>query len=197
MRRFRDIMKQISIKSGNFGYVDAHKKWQLLKVIFWILLIGAIIAGGWIYSGTRFNVVTVVGIVLVLPAAKAVVGFIVVARYHTGSYEQFEKIYELAKGNCHVLADFVLTRYEGSMHIAIAVIHGGNIFAYVPRQKASPEKIKEYLNICVKAGQSEASPGVYTDFQKYYEFIKKVSASKSGPGKKDETIVAELLSRSV
>ena len=183
--------------SGDFGYVDARKKGLLLKLILWVAVIGAVIVGGLLYYGTRMNAVTVVGVVLVLPAAKTLTGLILVGKYRTGSREEYEKISALAAGNSRVLADLVLTRYEGSMQVAIAVIHGGNIFAYVPRQKMAPEKIKEYLSVCVKAAGSEASPAVYTDFKKYYEFIKKMSASKSVPGKTEEKLASELLSRAV
>lgn len=190
-----DTGKRLS--GGDYGYIDAYKKRQLVKVILWVIVISAIIAGGWIYTGTRFNVATVVGIILVLPAAKALIALILVAKYHTGSREEYEKIEGLVKKNGRVLADLVLTRYEGSMYVAIAVVRGKNIFAFAPKQKTEPEKIREYLKGSVKAAGSEATPAVYTDFQKYYEFIKKVSARENEPGKTEEKIVSDLLSRAV
>ena len=60
------------------------------------------------------------------------------------------KIAGLVKKNGRVLADLVLTRYEGSMYVAIAVVRGKNIFAYAPKQKTEPEKIREYLKVSVR-----------------------------------------------
>ena len=182
---------------GDYGYINAHKRRQAIKVVLWAVLIAAIITGGILYTGTRFNELTIIGIVLVLPASKSLIGLIIIGRYHTGSREEYEKIRALAQKNSHVLSDLVLTRYEGSMLISIAVVHGGNIFAYVPTQKNTPEKIRAYLGESVKAAGGEASPAVYTDFTKYCDFIKKISAAKSGPGKKDDRIVSDVLSRAV
>ena len=182
---------------GDYGYISAYKKRQMIKVIIWAVIIAAVITGGWIAAGTRMNSVTVIGMVLVLPAAKTLIGWIVVARYHTGSCKEYDQIMELAGKNSLVLADIVLTRYEGSMAVNIAVLHGGTVLAYVPKQKTSPEKIREYLTEIKKAAQAEGSVSVYTDFNKFYALVKKLSVSQSKPGKTEETLMKELLSRAV
>ena len=182
---------------GDYGYIQSRKKRQLIKVVIWAVIIAAVVAGGWIATGTRMNTATVAGVILVLPAARSLLSFVVVARYHTGSREEYNKIRALVKENALVVSDLVLTRYEGSMAITMAVIHGGNIAAYVPKQRTAPDKIREYLNQCKKSVSADGSVSVYTDFEKFYAFIKKMSAAKSAPGEKEERLMQDLLSRSV
>lgn len=189
--------KKEKLKAGEYGYIDDHKKRQLFKIILWVIAILAVVLGGWLYFGTRINLVTLIGIFLVLPAAKAVVNYAVIMRYHTGDREKYEKIKGMLNDHFMVLSDLVITRYEGSMGLEIVVIHGGNLFAYVPEQKTSVKEIRDYLAESVQYAGSEAIPSVFTDFGKFEAFIKKVSDSKTEIGKKDQLILKDLMSKAV
>ena len=79
------IMKKEKLISGDYGYINARKKRQLCIVLLWALVIGAVIGAGWIITGTRLNPATVLGIVLVLPAAKAAVGLFLIISYRSGN----------------------------------------------------------------------------------------------------------------
>ena len=111
--------------------------------------------------------------------------------------EDYDAIVKLAGSGCYVLADLVLTQYEGSMYIPLAVIRGGNIFAYAPKQKKTSAQIRQYLTLSVKAAGSTAVPSVDTDFQAFSQRIKKIPALKEGPSKTDEAIRRDVLSRAV
>lgn len=190
-------MKKEKLISGDYGYINARKKRQLCIVLLWALVIGAVIGVGWIITGTRLNPATVLGIVLVLPAAKAAVGLFLIISYRSGKREDYDAIVKLAGSGCYVLADLVLTQYEGAMYIPLAVIRGGNIFAYAPKQKKTSAQIRQYLTLSVKAAGSTAVPSVDTDFQAFSQRIKKIPALKEGPSKTDEAIRRDVLSRAV
>lgn len=189
--------KATKLRSGDFGYIDAHRRLQLLKVILWVVIIAAIVIGGCIYYGDRMNVVTVIGIVLVLPAAKSLVGLVLIWPYHTGDAGQYETVRQLVGDKCIIYSDLVLTRYEGSMAVSIALFHGGNIFAYVPPQKCTPDKIRQYLKQSVKAAGGDATPAVCTDFNKFLEYAKRLADSEISQTKKDAAVAADVLSRAV
>ena len=189
--------KEKKLRSGDFGYIDAHKRRQLIKVIVWIVIIAAVVIGGWIYFGDRMNMATVVGIVLVLPAAKSLVGLVLIYPYRTGDAGEYEKICGIVGDKCQVMADLVLTRYEGSMCITMAMFHGGNIFAYVPAQKCTADKIRQYLKQSVKAAGGSATPVVCTDLKKYMEYAQNIAASEIKRTKKDDAAAADVLSRAV
>ncbi len=190
-------MNQKKIMKGGIGYIDQCKKNQLVKVICWAVIIAAVVGGGWLYFKTRLNMVTILGVLLVLPAAKALIALILILPYQSGDADRFNKVKETAGKAATVLSDLVLTRYEGSMAIHYAVIHGGNIFAFVPSQKTAPEKIQAYLTASVKAGGSSGVPMVFTDFEKFMTALKRVGQSPVETSKKDERIIADLLSRAV
>ena len=189
--------KEKKLRSGDYGYIDARKRRQLILVILWVVVIAAVEIGGWIYFGDRMNTATVVGIVLVLPAAKSLVGLVLIFPYHTGDAGEYEKICSILGDKCEVLADLVLTRYEGSMNVTIVMFHSGNIFAYVPTQKCPPDKIRQYLKQSVKAAGGTVTPVVCTDFKKYVEYAEKIAASEIKRTKKDDAVAADVLSRAV
>ncbi len=190
-------MNKKGLISGDYGYINYRKKRQLCVVLIWAVIIAAVIAAGWIITGTRMNAATVLGIVLVLPAAKAAVGLFLILGYKSGDREQFEKIRSLGEDHCILLADLVLTRYEGSMYIPIVLIRGGNIFAFAPKQKTDRAIIRQYIGESVKASGSTATPCVDQEFNRFYQRIKKMPPLKEGPSKEDEAIRTDILSRAV
>ena len=190
-------MKGQKLHPGDYGYINYKKKRQLCIVLIWAVIIGGVIAAGWLFTGTRMNVATVVGIVLVLPAAKAAVSLFLVLGYRSGDKKQYEKIRSLTGEHSIVLADLILTRYEGSMYIPIALIRGGNIFAFAPKQKTDEAIIRQYIGESVKASGSTAVPCVDRDFNAFYQRLKKMPPVKAGPSKSDKAICTDILSRAV
>lgn len=77
-------MNRKKIMKGGIGYIDQCKKNQLVKVICWAVIIAAVVGGGWLYFKTRLNMVTILGILLVLPAAKALIALILICHIKAG-----------------------------------------------------------------------------------------------------------------
>ena len=184
-------------KAGEYGYIDERKKRQTAMLFLWVFLIAVILIAGYIRTGTRLNEATVVGVILVLPAAKTLIRLILLLPYRSGDKEKYEQVKAALKDRGLLYSDLVLTRYEGSMSIYFAVIHGSNVFAFVPSQKCSPDKIKEYLAVSVKSTGSNSSPMVCTEFEKFMGFVKKIGESETKTTKNDQKIASDILSRAV
>ena len=54
-------------QKGDHGYTDAHKKAQIIKTFIFFLLPAVIFTVGYVTSGTRLNLFTVVAVVGCLP----------------------------------------------------------------------------------------------------------------------------------
>ena len=67
-------------QKGDHGYTDAHKKAQIIKTFIFFLLPAVIFTVGYVTSGTRLNLFTVVAVVGCLPACKELVNVIVFCR---------------------------------------------------------------------------------------------------------------------
>lgn len=70
-------------EKGQPGYVKARKQKYLLGAVVEFAIVIAIFVTGYIQTGSRLNLLTVVAVVGCLPAAKMLVEFITMAPYES------------------------------------------------------------------------------------------------------------------
>ena len=100
-------------EKGQPGYVKARKQKYLLGAVVEFAIVIAIFVTGYIQTGSRLNLLTVVAVVGCLPAAKMLVEFITMAPYKSieeAKYQELEEIF-------HDYTAF-LSRAEGMNNMA-------------------------------------------------------------------------------
>ena len=66
---------------GTFLYLDTQKKYEIIRTILFYAISAAIFATGYITTGTKKNLLTMVAVLGVLPASKSLVSVIMFMRY--------------------------------------------------------------------------------------------------------------------
>ena len=169
-------MAEKHLKKGTYGYIRAYKKYHLIVSVLWACLVAAVFTAGVLIFKTRLNWLTLAAALLLLPAAKAWIASIVMIPYKTDEPEHFEKISAMVKDMpAEVYSDLVLTKYEGAMMISVLVLYDDNFFAYVPKQRKTPDQIRQYLNEIIKEAGGSSKALVYNDFNKYEKAIQRLS----------------------
>lgn len=197
-KNLKDSPKKARLQKGDAGYIKTAKQRQSIIVLIWVVVIGAVLIAGYMFTKSRLNAATVLGIVLVLPAAKAVVRLILLLPYTSADPEEYARVKKILPPCALIAADLILTRSEGAAtYISMAVICGGNVFAFCPGHKKTLAQIARELTESVKAGGGKASPAVFGDFQAFFMQIQKLSSKEETPSNKDEKIRRDLLSRAV
>lgn len=90
------------IKKGRYGYIDYNRKSSVIKSAAMFALGFSILISGWLYNGTRENVITVIAILAMLPASKWLVNAIMFLRFHTRSSEFYERSQEVLSHNTNL-----------------------------------------------------------------------------------------------
>ena len=113
---------------------------------------------GWIYRGyhyrgfivfkTRKNYATILAVLLVLPAAKTLVAYIIMIPFKTDKQEYYQEVSKLINDKMTLLSDLVVTKYEGVMMYSLVVIIQGNVYAFVHPQKIKVNQLKSYDYDC-------------------------------------------------
>ena len=173
------------MEKGSWGYIEQWKKKKLKTILLWALSIAAFIGIPELVFHSRYNAFTIGGIVMVLPAAREVVQYISMLKFHSGNKEEYETIETLVHGKdwLILLADMVVACETGHMVLNMAVLCNGNIYGYAPKQRTSIDGIEACLSEILSAENSYKRPVVHEAFQEFEEMIMMLAANEpSKPG---------------
>ena len=160
-------------EKGCYGYIDEHKKTQLLRTIILFLLPAAIFLAGYLTTKTRANLFTVIAVVGCLPACKSLVNVLVFTRRRSMPKEMYEEISAHAQG-MEAAYELLLTTYDKTYPIHCAVIKGNEIACYMTMRDCDPAKAQEHI---VSTMKNNNLPGIHVHFfQDLTHFMARVDA---------------------
>lgn len=133
-------------KKGEYGYRNSFKKWQLLKIS---ILVAFILA----QLGARFfteeqtvkNILTVMAVVTVLPAANLASPLVAILKYHTPSQEFYQKLLPYEE-KVMILYDLVITTKEYVLPMDAVIVHPTGVYAYCINTKIKVPDAEKALN---------------------------------------------------
>ncbi|HIU03567.1 MAG TPA: hypothetical protein IAB63_09985 [Candidatus Onthocola gallistercoris] len=166
------------LEKGTYGYIERFKRYELIKTVVWAIFIALIIGIPWLILKTQLNYFTIIGVVLVLPAARTFILYVAALPHHSGKEEEHEEIAGFVREPMILLSDLMLTRSKGSTIIVWeAVIYNGNVYAYVPKQKADIKEITAYLQKQMENLGYKRKPLVHDQFKAYSDLIEMLSVN--------------------
>ncbi len=143
------------VKKSKYGYIDSMRVYSVLKALIMFAVSFTILAIGWIHTGTKENVMTVVAILGVLPACKWTVNAIMHLRFRSGNREFHEKADRITKEHGVdervVFYDSVLTmENDGSHQVNMFVCIEGCLIGYTEFEKAKCSIIEKHIKGMLK-----------------------------------------------
>ncbi|MDE7061429.1 MAG: hypothetical protein K2O71_07545 [Lachnospiraceae bacterium] len=131
---------------GEMGYLDSQKKYRIEKTLLYVFIgIAIFVLGLCLNKFEKTNIFTVIAVLMVLPAAKALVGVIVLFPYRSVSSERVEKVQSLLSGEDVMYTDMVFTSPDKVMFLAFLVIKQDEILCLAGREKEDLRYIEKYL----------------------------------------------------
>ena len=114
---------------GTKNYLNTLKKYEVMRTVIYFGISFSLFAVGWITSGTKMNLLTIVAVLGCLPASKSTVQMIMYLRYRSLSADTAQTIEKYADG-LSVLYDLVLTSYEKNYNVGHLAVKGNTIIGY-------------------------------------------------------------------
>ena len=152
------------VKKGNPGYIryEKIKRGLIMILMFAIPLI--IFASGVYYTGTRKNLLTIVAIVGILPAAKCAVSWIMIMLQKDAPAHIVEQTEQICPGLVRSY-ELTVTAYEGRMPLDAVVIRNGSIACYSSYGKAGQFSFmeKHIEDILKKNGHAHVKVKIFSD----------------------------------
>ena len=161
------------LERGSFEYIKKKKKKHMSAMLLQILA-GVIIfvIGLLLNKYDKANICTVVAILMVLPAAKHLVEFIVMFPYKSVTRERYDKVMELAGENAVVMTDMVITSPEKVMDLDFVIITDNQVLGLIGKKGQDAGYIEKYLKDSLKNnGLEEFTVKIFEDEDKFIKCI--------------------------
>lgn len=171
---------------GSFGYFDKKKKINLTASVLSFLAVMIIYVTGILIYGNNKSIFTVIAAVSVLPAARILISYIIIAPYKSLSADRYEKLCLITGENdaSRILCDILLTSEEKSMIAGTVVIYEGNILMFSENKKADPRAVENYMKKILETC-NYSSVKMYTDYDQFQKKLQRCAAQQN-QAEKDE-----------
>lgn len=187
-------MKKIS--KGEYGYIEYQRRYTLIRTLIYFAICAAIFIIGYVTTGTRKNLLTIVAILGCLPACKSVVNYIMFMRAVGCSKEVYDVISEYAS-SLYGLYDLFMTSYSENYAISHLVIAGASIVG-IAENGADVNKIEKHIEEHLKQdGYKGINVKIFSDVNKYAERLKQINDLSIDPLKTQDSILELLLAISL
>ncbi len=131
-------------QKGDHKYASYSMKTSWLVTVLLYALSASIYIAGYVTTGSNKNLLTIVAVLGVLPASKALINSIMKSRVKTVPQDIYEKI-ENAKGDLKGFYSLYLTSYETNFFISHAVVTSDSFIGYSDDKNFDQKKFDDHL----------------------------------------------------
>jgi NADH:ubiquinone oxidoreductase subunit K len=181
-------------EKGEFGYLKSKKRAQLIfTVSLFFISIGMYIVGYFLNEKSNANVFTIFSILLILPAAKSLVLFIVIFPYKSTKEEQYKEVLTIVTKSMYLFTDLVITSPQKVMNLTFTVIGNGNIIALAGKSGQDLKFIKEYLKKGSTNWADTYHVKIHSDYQLFLKNISNLTIDEINE-KEEKDVIAHIKS---
>lgn len=159
---------------GTKNYLNTQKKYEVMRTVIYFGISFSLFAVGWITSGTKMNLLTIVAVLGCLPASKSTVQMIMYLRYRSLSADTAQTIEKYADG-LSVLYDLVLTSYEKNYNVGHLAVKGNTIIGYTQDSKFDEKAFYSHIDqILKKDNMKGTSVKIFSNLKKYTDRLEQL-----------------------
>lgn len=165
---------------GTRNYLNSQKKYEIIRTVVYFAISFSLMAAGYIQTGRRANLLTIVAVLGCLPASKSAVEAIMFLRFKSCSAQAAEMIEQHAEGlDC--LYDMVFTSYKKNFAVSHLAVRGNTVCGYAESLKegnqggfAEQEFYKHIGDILKLDGHKNVTVKIFTDLSRYTERLEQM-----------------------
>lgn len=178
MKNFKRIFSTYSYK-GKSDYLDTQKKYEIIRTCLYFFISLSLFAAGWITTGERLNLLSVVAALGCLPACKSCVDMIMFLKFKSIPTTAVEQI-EQNIGELEGMYDCVFTSYDKNFQVDHLVLKDHILCAYSSHEKTDANLGQEHLNkTLMHSGYKGLSIKIFKDLDKYTDRLKQLNELES------------------
>lgn len=178
---------------GTRDYLGTQKKYEILRTLLYFGISLSLFAAGYIQTGRKTNLLTVVAILGCLPACKSAVSVIMFLRFRSCGAEAAAQIEKHCQG-LRCLYDMVFTSYQKNYVVSHLAVRGNTVCGYSEKPDFMENDFYKHIdNILKMDGLKDVTVKIFTDLKKYsdrLEQLKELDADES----RTEAVISTLKS---
>ncbi|MGN0402129.1 MAG: hypothetical protein ACI4HQ_07710 [Acetatifactor sp.] len=173
---------------GTENYLNIQKKYELARTVLMFGISLSLFAAGFLQTGTRLNLLTVVAVLGCLPASRSLVNTIMFLRYKSGSSDTLTEIKKHTDG-LQVLFDCVFTSYQKNYQVCHMAICGNTVCGYTEDKEFDENGFNKHIgNILKTDGHNETTVKIFKELSKYCERLEQLKKLEESPAKTEAVI---------
>lgn len=154
---------------GTKNYINTQKKYELIRTLLYFGISISLFVAGYIQTGRKTNLLTVVAVLGCLPASKSAVSAIMFLRFKSCGEAAAAKIEEHSQG-LRCLYDMVFTSYQKNYVVSHLAVQGNTVCGYSGKADFQENDFYKHIDHILKMdGLKDVTVKVFTDLKKYVE----------------------------
>lgn len=134
---------------GTRGYLRTQKIYEILRTVIYFAISLSLFIAGWVSTGSRENLLTIVAVLGCLPACKSLVEMFMFLRYRGCDEQVAAKIAAHTEG-LTTLYDMVFTSYEKNYVIYHLTVCGNTVCGYTTDPKFAEQAFYKHIQDILK-----------------------------------------------
>lgn len=164
-------MKKKKIRKGMYGYINREKIKRVVTTLILFAIPLLIFVTGYLQTGTKANLFSIVALVGCLPACKSMVGLIMIMMQKQMPQERYEQASKAA-GTLVAGYDLVFTGYEHTIKAEALIVCGDQIVCYTSEEKADASYLEKHIGKIMSAnGYHSVQVKVMKEWKQYLQRV--------------------------
>lgn len=185
--RVREFMSRI--EKGDYGYFRNQRQKKLIIMVLLYSMTLVMYFGAKAYFGTNRNLFTILAVLVVLPAAKYTVQFIMLVRAGECSSGVRDEV-EQHIGHLCGAYDLYFTSEKKNYNISHLAVSGGSIAAYTEDPKCDCRQGEQHLRRMMTGnGIHGYQIRIFTDFSAYLTRLDQLNELEAANGRAQEKLL--------
>lgn len=170
---------------GTKEYINTQKKYEIIRTLLYFGISISLFAAGYIQTGRKTNLLTVVAILGCLPACKSAVNVIMFLRFKSCGAVPASEIEKHCQG-LHVLYDMVFTSYQKNYMISHLAVIGNTVCGYSEKPDFPENDFYKHIDPILKMdGLKDVTVKIFTDLKKYTERLEQLKGLEDNEGRSE------------
>ncbi len=182
-------MEKIKGTKCEFGYIQKQKIFQSLMLLLFVAVGVGLFVTGLLITGTRANIFTVLGILMVLPATKRIISLVVMVPRRSVDKDRYDRMRETVAEEGILYTDYVFTSPDKIMSFDFLIIQNQNVMGILSEKKQEEAYILEYLQKGVDNQASGYQVKLFSSDAEFYKFYRRLT-ERSSKQERDEEYMA-------
>ena len=161
---------------GSRNYLNTQKLYELVRTILYFAISLSLFIAGYIQTGERANLLSIVAILGCLPASKSAVSAIMFFRFKSCSAQAADTI-EQHSGGLSCLYDMVFTSYKKNYCVSHLAVCGNTVCGFTENEKFDDNEFYKHIgNILKMDGHKDVTVKIFHNLTKYTDRLEQLKA---------------------